>query len=132
MTSFSFLQPWSAQLLGILRIVTGLLFIQHGTAKFFGIPVSFGEVPVLSLYGVAGMLEIVGGVLFIIGLATRPVAFLLSGLMAFAYFLGHASKGPIPLQNGGELAIAWCFTFLYYAAAGAGAWSVDGARTKAA
>ena len=128
----NFLQPWSAQLLGLLRIVSGLLFIQHGTAKFFGVPISMGEVSVLSLYGVAGTLEIVGGALFIIGLCTRPVAFVLSGFCAFAYFLGHASKGPVPLVNGGELAIVWSFMFLYYAAAGAGAWSVDAMRARSA
>jgi putative oxidoreductase len=128
----NFLQPWTAQLLGLLRIVSGLLFIQHGTAKFFEWPMSFGgPIPLMSLYGAAGALEIVGGTLFIIGLFTRPVAFILSGLMCFAYFLGHAPKGPIPLVNGGELAIVWSFMFLYYAAAGPGAWSVDGARAKA-
>jgi putative oxidoreductase len=126
----SFLQPWTGQLLSVLRIVTGVLFIQHGTAKFFGIPISFGDISATSLVGVAGILEIVGGTLFIIGLFTRPVAFVLSGLMAFAYFIGHASKGPIPLANGGELAIVWCFTMLYYAAAGPGPWSVDAMRSR--
>ena len=128
----NFLQPWSPQLLGLLRIVSGLLFIQHGTAKLFGVPTSMGEIPLASLYGVAGIIEVVGGVLFIIGLFTRPVAFILSGLCAFAYFLGHASKGSVPLMNGGELAIVWSFMFLYYAAAGAGAWSVDAARARTA
>jgi putative oxidoreductase len=91
-----------------------------------------GEIPLASLYGVAGIIEVAGGALFIIGLFTRPVAFILSGLCAFAYFLGHATKGPVPLMNGGELAIVWAFMFLYYAAAGAGAWSVDAMRTRTA
>jgi putative oxidoreductase len=132
MVSESFLASWSPRLLGLLRIVSGLLFIQHGTAKLFGVPTSMGEIPLASLYGVAGIIEVAGGALFIIGLFTRPVAFILSGLCAFAYFLGHATKGPVPLMNGGELAIVWAFMFLYYAAAGAGAWSVDAMRTRTA
>lgn len=128
MVSEAVLAPWSPRLLSLLRIVSGLLFIQHGTAKLFGVPTSMGEIPLASLYGAAGIIEVVGGTLFIIGLFTRPVAFILSGLCAFAYFLGHAIKGPVPLMNGGELAIVWCFMFLYVAAAGGGTWSVDAMR----
>ena len=93
MVSETVLAPWSSRLLGVLRIVSGLLFIQHGTAKLFGVPTSMGEIPLASLIGVAGIIEVVGGALFIIGLFTRPVAFILSGLCAFAYFIGHAAKG---------------------------------------
>jgi putative oxidoreductase len=121
--------------LGLLRIVSGYLLIQHGTAKLFGFPhvAYFDNLQVLSLIGVAGILEVIGGALLIVGLFTRPTAFVMSGLLAFAYFLGHASKGFffLPMLNQGELAVTWCFLFLYFAAAGGGAFSLDGLRRKA-
>lgn len=131
-----FFSVWRPRILAVLRIVTAYLFVQHGTAKFFGIPAveAFkAGVPVMSMGGIAGVLELVGGVLLLIGLFTRPTAFILCGEMAFAYFIGHASKGNAlaPMLNGGELAVTWCFVFLYFAVAGAGAWSVDAARGKA-
>ncbi len=123
------LEGFSAQLLSVLRIMTGLLFLQHGTTKFLAFPESrHTGVEPFSLSGVAGMLELVGGVLIVIGLFTRPVAFVLSGLMAAAYFIAHAPKSFFPLLNGGELAIMYCFVFLYLSARGGGPWSVDAMR----
>ena len=124
---------WRPRALAVLRIVTAYLFLQHGTAKLLGIPAveMFKEgVPLLSMGGIAGLLEIVGGLLLLIGLFTRPTAFILCGEMAFAYFIGHASRGHIlvPMLNEGELAVLFCFVFLYLAAAGAGAWSIDAIR----
>ena len=123
---------WAPRLLSILRIMTGLLFLQHGTAKFLKIPVvpMFANVSVTSPSGIAGILELVGGVMIILGLFTRSVAFILSGLMAVAYFMAHAPRGFYPILNAGELAILYCFVFLYIAAAGPGPWSVDAARRK--
>lgn len=123
---------WAPRLLSILRIMTGLLFLQHGTAKLLKIPVipMFANLSLTSLPGIAGILELVGGVLIILGLFTRSVAFLLSGLMAVAYFMAHAPRGFYPILNAGELAILFCFVFLYLAAAGPGPWSIDAARRK--
>lgn len=121
--------------LSLLRIVTSFLLIQHGTAKFFHYPhvAMFDAFQPMSLLGVAGVLEIVGGGLVLIGLFTRPVAFVLSGFMAVAYFMAHASKGGVltPILNGGELAILFSFIFLLLSVAGPGPWSVDAARRKA-
>jgi putative oxidoreductase len=131
MSSFSSnTRGWAPRLLGLLRIVTAFLFIQHGTAKLFHVPhvAMFDGLQVMSLMGAAGVIELVGGALLLIGLFTRPVAFILSGQMAVAYFMAHAPQGPVPLLNGGELAVQWCFLFLYFCAAGAGAWSVDAMR----
>lgn len=127
-SSERFLQPWAPKLLAVLRIVTAFLFIQHGTAKLFHVPhlTMFDDVQVMSLLGLAGIIEVTGGTLLLIGLFTRPVAFVLSGEMAFAFFMMHAPKALLPMLNGGELAVQWCFVFLYLAAAGPGAWSVDG------
>ena len=118
---------WSPRVLSVLRIVTALLLLQFGMAKLLGFPVygNLNHVPALSLPWFAGTLELVGGAFLLLGIFTRPVAFILSGLMAFAYFLGHAPKGIIPLSNGGNLAIIFCFVFLYFACAGGGAWSAD-------
>lgn len=131
MSSFNHAQrEWAPRLLGLLRIVTAFLFLQHGTAKLFHLPhvAMFDGLQVMSLMGAAGVIELVGGALLLIGLFTRPVAFILSGQMAVAYFMAHAPTGPLPLLNGGELAVQWCFLFLYFVAAGAGAWSVDRMR----
>ena len=126
------LEAYSAQLLSVLRIMTGLLFLQHGTTKLLSFPVSkFSSVPAFSIGGVAGMLELVGGAMIVFGLFTRPVAFVLSGLMAVAYFYAHAARGFFPLLNGGELAILYCFVFLYLSSRGGGAWSLDQLRSKA-
>ena len=130
---FMFLSRWAPQLLSVLRIVAGLLFFAHGSAKFFGFPQveMLANVPALSLGGIAGMLELVGGVLLIIGLFSRLTGFILSGLMAVAYFMAHAPQNFHPIVNGGELAIMFCFAFLYISAAGPGPWSVDASRGKA-
>jgi len=110
----------------MLRIVTGFLFFQHGTQKMFGFPApARHEFDLFSLHGVAASLEIIGGLLIFIGLFTRPTAFILSGLMAFAYFIAHAPHSFWPLLNHGELAAMWSFVFLYLAFAGGGAWSFD-------
>ena len=120
---------WIARAHALLRIVTGYLYVQHGSAKLLGFPhvAMFDTLSVASLIGVAGILELVGGLLILLGLFTRPVAFILSGEMAVAYFMAHASKGAVltPMLNQGELAVMWCFVFLYFAAAGAGPWSLD-------
>lgn len=127
--SDSFQAAWQPRVLGALRIVAGYLFIAHGTAKLLGFPhvAMFDNLPALSLPWIAGVLELVGGGMLIVGLFTRPVGFVLSGLMAFAYFLGHASKGTplLPLLNGGELAALYSFLFLYFSVAGGGAFSLD-------
>lgn len=116
----------------LLRIVAGYMFALHGTAKLFHAPhvAMFDNLQLMSLFGLAGVLEVVGGVLILIGLFTRPAAFILSGEMAAAYFLEHASQGSllIPMLNQGEAAVLYCFIFLFFAAAGAGAWSVDAMR----
>ena len=106
--------------------------MQHGTAKHLKFPFvqTMANVPATSLPGVAGFLELVGGVLLVIGLFTRTTAFILSGMTAVAYFIAHAPRGFFPILNGGELAILYCFAFLYLAAAGPGAWSIDGALRK--
>ncbi len=123
------LPAWQPRVLSVLRIVTAFLFMQHGMQKIFGFPVAArGEFDLFSMSGVAGSLELVGGFLVLIGLFTRPIAFLLSGLMAFAYFIAHAPQALWPLANGGELAALFSFVFLYLFFAGGGAWSVDQLR----
>jgi putative oxidoreductase len=125
---------WEPYLLSILRIVSAFLFIQIGSAKIFAFPAAVmpggGTAPLASLAGVAGLLEVVGGTLLLLGLFTRPVAFLLSGEMAFAYFLGHAAQGFWPVLNGGGPAISFCFIWLYISSAGAGPWSIDALRQR--
>ncbi|WP_135212579.1 DoxX family protein [Vitreimonas flagellata] len=123
-----FLSKYSGALLSILRIMSALLFMAHGTAKLLGFPATemFAQPPEpMTLIWFAGVLELVGGALLAIGLFTRPVAFVLSGMMAVAYWMAHAPQAFYPIQNQGELAIMFCFTFLYMAAAGGGSWSVD-------
>jgi putative oxidoreductase len=121
---------WAPRLLSVFRIVVGLLFLAHGLVKLFGFPTGAqpGAVPLLSIFSLAGILELVGGAAIVLGLFTRPVAFILSGQMAVAYFMAHASQGFYPILNGGELAILYCFAFLYLAAAGSGPWSLDAKR----
>jgi putative oxidoreductase len=122
---------WQGYTHAALRIMTGLLFLQHGMTKLFKFPLTdyFKDgVQIASLMGAAGLLELAGGILIIIGLFTRSVAFVLAGMMAVAYFMAHASQGFYPIQNGGELAIMFCFVFLYLATAGAGPFSVDANR----
>ncbi|MGC4024783.1 MAG: DoxX family protein [Mesorhizobium sp.] len=121
---FAFLRPYAPHLLSILRIFSAATFFTHGSMKLLGWPAEF-PYPLSGLTTTAGVLEIVGGLLLTIGLFSRPVAFILSGLMAFAYFLGHASGGFFPVLNGGEAAMLFCFIFLYIAAAGPGPISVD-------
>jgi putative oxidoreductase len=131
--SQSFFTVWTPRILGILRIVTGFLFLQHGMAKLFSVPhiAMFDGLQLFSLLGFAGVLELVGGLLVMIGLFTRPAAFILSGQMAVAYFMAHAPKGFLPILNQGELAVMYCFVLLYFAVAGAGAFSIDAGRSKA-
>ncbi len=113
--------------LSILRIVIGLMFLEHGTAKLFGFPQSPMAMPAMgTLLWYQGVIEVVGGVLFVIGLFTRPVAFILAGDMAAAYFMAHASRGFFPLVNGGDAAILYCFVFLLYFVAGPGRWAIGG------
>ena len=126
---FTWLSRWQPQLLALLRIVTGLLFLEHGLSKFFGFPVPFPVQPLPPMLMAAGVIEIVAGVLVTIGLFTRLAAFISSGEMAVGYFIMHFPQGFWPLANKGESAILFCFVFLYLAAAGAGAWSIDEARS---
>jgi putative oxidoreductase len=127
------LTTWAPRVRSILRIMTGLLFLQHGTMKYFNFPPSEmfagGELP--PLMWVAGGIEFFGGILIIIGLLTRPVAFICSGFAAAAYFMAHASQSFYPVINQGELAVLYCFVFLYFVFAGPGPWSADAARGKA-
>ena len=128
------LEAWRLRALAVLRIVSAYLVIPHGTAKLFGMPhqAMFDGLQLMSLMGLAGVLEVFGGLLLLIGLFTRPVAFVLCGFMAAAYFMGHAGQGHVllPMLNQGELAVLYCFVFLYFVFAGAGAWSVDALRHR--
>ena len=117
-------RTWAPVLLSVLRIMTGLLFLEHGTGKIVGFPTINMHEQWAMLY-FTGLMELIGGALFTIGFLTRPVAFVLSGYMAFAYFLAHAPRGFFPALNMGELAVLYCFVFLYLAAAGPGPWAID-------
>ena len=131
---FTWLQRWQPQLLAILRIVAGLLFLEHALIKLAGFPPGGkpGLQDVGSFLWIAGLIELVTGVLVTLGLFTRVAAFIAAGEMAYAYWFVHAKMGLYPAVNMGEAAILFCFVFLYIAAAGPGAWSIDGARTRAA
>ena len=124
------LARWAPYALALLRIMTALLFIEHGTAKLLGFPASDMRPAFLTLGWVAGIMEIVGGGLVLIGFWTRAAAFLLSGQMAVAYFMAHAPGSFFPLLNGGDAAILFCFIFFYIVFAGPGAWSLDAARSR--
>jgi putative oxidoreductase len=122
---------WAPRVLSVLRIVAGLQFLEHGTQKFFSFPMRAGAAPeLMSMLGVQGCLEIVGGILIILGLFTRPVAFILAGDMAVAYFKVHFAKSFFPALSGGDAASLFCFIFLYLAAAGGGVWSLDAQRER--
>jgi putative oxidoreductase len=128
----AWLNVWVPRAQGLLRIVAAYLFLLHGSAKLLKVPhvAMFDNLQLLSLFGVAGILELVGGALLLIGLFTRPVAFILSGEMAVAYFMEHAPMGHVlvPMLNQGESAVLFCFIFLFLAVAGAGAWGIDTMR----
>lgn len=130
----AFFNTWTPRAQALLRIVTAYMFLTHGTAKLLGMPhvAMFDKLQLFSLMGLAGTIELVGAVLLLLGLFTRSAAFIMSGEMAFAYFMGHAPRGNalLPMLNQGELAIEWCFVFLFFAAAGPGAWSLDGLRRR--
>jgi putative oxidoreductase len=125
---------WSPRLLSILRIVVSLLFMQHGGQKLFGVPSNqpFHSFAPFSLMWIAGVLEFFGGAFLFLGLFTRPVAFILAGEMVVAYFMAHAPYGLWPLLNHGELAVLYCFVFLYLIIAGGGVWSLDAFRSRLA
>lgn len=125
MINQKFLDAWSPRVLSVLRIVTAFLFMEHGTSKLFHYPGDMGHIALFSLIGLAGILEAFGGALVLLGLFTRPVAFILSGEMAVAYFMAHAPGGFWPLLNHGEAAVFYCFAFLYFAFAGGGSWGLD-------
>ncbi len=124
------LDKWTPQLLSLLRFVVGFLFLWHGSEKLLHYPASMGDIPLMSLMGLAGILELVGGALVCIGLFTKPVAFILSGEMACAYFMAHFPHGLLPVQNGGDAAVLYCFAFLYLSSAGGGPLSVDAKLRK--
>ena len=129
-----YLNKFSPHAFALLRIVAGLLFLQHGAQKLFGLLGGFGEsggtAPLFSLMGLAGVIEFFGGLLVALGLFASWAAFVASGQMAVAYFMAHAPQGFFPIQNRGELAVLYCFIFLYVATRGAGVWSIDGAMGK--
>ena len=122
-----FLDGFGAQAYALLRIVAGLLFLAHGVQKFFNFPVAF-PMPLNPMLYAAGTIELVAGGLIIIGLFTRPAAFIASGMSAVGYWVAHGSQGPFPIVNGGETIILYCFIFLFIATRGAGIWSVEGAK----
>ncbi|OHD71035.1 MAG: DoxX family protein [Spirochaetes bacterium RBG_16_49_21] len=128
----SFVAKWSPVVHSIMRIMIALLFMEHGAQKLFGLPVAMEgfTLSLFSLLGLAAILEFFGGLFVLVGLFTRPVAFILSGQMATAYFMAHAPKSFWPVVNQGELAIIYCFVFLYLAFAGGGSWSLDRALRK--
>jgi putative oxidoreductase len=124
--------PLSSYVQSVVRIIVGLLFLEHGTAKYLGFPAMQRATEAMSMSAIGGLLELIGGALIVVGLFTRPVAFLLCGEMAVAYFYAHFPRNFFPVINGGDAAILYCFVFLYLVFAGAGPWSVDAlfARSK--
>jgi putative oxidoreductase len=131
MISDSFRATWSPPLLSVLRIVVGLLFLEHGLSKYFGFPgPSPASFQVMGTLGLAGAIEVVSGALMTVGLFTRVAAFIASGEMAFAYFMQHFPKNFFPIINGGDAAILYCFIFLFFALEGGGPWGIDGARSR--
>jgi putative oxidoreductase len=133
MTTAELETVWAPRALAVLRIVAALIFMEHGTQKLFGFPPSDRPQPELfSLSGLAGVLEFFGGIMLVLGLFTRPVAFILSGEMAVAYWMAHAPQSFFPVLNGGDAAILYCFVFLYLVAAGPGAWSLDEVKRRPA
>jgi len=127
---FRLLERYRPQILGIVRIIVGLLFLEHGLSKFLGFPVPFPVQPLPPLLVAAGVVECAAGILVTLGLFTRLAAFVASGEMAAAYFIQHFPQGFWPIANKGEAAVLFCFVFLYIAAAGPGAWSLDSMRMK--
>lgn len=123
---------WSSRALAALRIVAGVLFLAHGVIKVFGFPAGAepGQQELLSLFGIGGVIELITGLLLILGLFTRPAAFIASGQMAVAYWMFHFPSSPYPAVNGGDAAILYCFIFLYIFTAGPGAWSMDNRTAK--
>ncbi|WP_342361464.1 DoxX family protein [Terrarubrum flagellatum] len=129
----SMLSAWAPRVLSIVRIMAGLLFLQHGLMKLVGFPIAPQNYPqMFSLIWFAGAIEIVGGILLVIGLFSRFAAFIMSGEMAFAYFMSHAPRAFFPIQNNGEAAILFCFVFLYIVFSGPGPWSIDEQRAAKA
>jgi putative oxidoreductase len=128
----TYLSRFSPHALAALRVVAGLLFLAHGLVKLFGFPAGAqpGQVPLVSLFGVGAVIELVAGALIVLGLLTRPAALLAAGQMAVAYWMFHAPHGFYPILNGGELAILYCFIFLHIFAAGPGAFSLDRLRAE--
>jgi putative oxidoreductase len=130
MTVSTTLDPWAPRVLSIVRIMSGLLLLAHGTTKFLYFPATDMHPPLASLPGIAGVIELVCGVLITLGLLTRPAAFLASGMTAFAYFIAHFPSSFFPVANGGDAAVLYCFIFLYIFFAGPGPWSVDAQRSR--
>lgn len=123
------LNAWSPKMLSIVRIVSGLIFLEHGTQKLLGFPPGeYASIPINSMSAYAGIIELACGALIALGLFTRPAAFLASGTMAVAYWTAHAPQNAFPVNNGGDAAILYCFLFLYFVFAGPGPWSIDGRR----
>jgi putative oxidoreductase len=124
----STLNKYQPQVLSLLRIIVGLVFLQHGMQKWFGVPVAnpnFANITLMSMVGIAGLIEIVAGSLITVGLFTRAAALIASGEMAVAYFTSHFPRGMTPMANNGSLAVLYCWVFLYLVFAGAGIWSLD-------
>ena len=129
-TTSTFAADWAPRVLSIVRIVVALLFMQHGLQKLFGFPTAPFQPAAFTLLWFAAIIELAGGVLVLLGLFTRPLAFLMCGEMAVAYFMVHAPKSFFPAVNGGDAAVLYCFAFLYLAVAGAGPWSLDAIRRR--
>jgi len=126
--NFDKISAWAPQWLSVVRIMSALLFLEHGTQKLFNFPPAAEPMALTALFSTQGVIEVVGGALLALGVFTRPVAFILSGDMAVAYFMAHAPQSFFPVLNGGDAAILFCFLFLHFFFAGGGAWSIDAAR----